>query len=965
MKIVVPTCQGPFKGKRQSGLVLLLLFVWGAGFTQELASFSNSLPLDGSFSTEVDLNTVLEFADQPDERLLLEELEKVDNWLNFSEHYQEKEEKRIWARIAIDVTAAASLRTVLYLHDLQSVNVYLKTPADIWTKTKAGRLVQPSKLLLPAGLVMPGKGHSTQVPLELQPGRNHIYLEVDFYVRGPFRPRLNLYPEKYWQQQVGQEFERRIGVHLLFIGALWMLAIYHLLIYLQRRDPAFFWYALYTLISSFMIMIESGVMQIFITPGYPKINLLYRILLPHALLGYITYWLFLRSFINLKVVLPKADRILRSFLLGITVVSLGMAGAFLLGIKHGNYLSLKGIDYLVPLSGLLFGIVYFFIIIRLRNKLINLLLLGSLILLAGVLLNTILSLGVFYGWWVDLPFPHFLITEGAVLLEVTVFALALGYRSQQAEYERSRVEQLNELKSRFFANISHEFRTPLTVISGMADEIKGNGQQVKLIKRNSKSLLQLVNQLLDLSKLDAGLLTTKIRTRDIISYLNYLTESFYSLAQEKDLRLNFYAEEAELVMDFDEVQVQQIVRNLLSNAIKFTPAGGKIIMHARMENEGAYQYLQLKVKDTGIGIEKAEQAQVFDRFYQVDAASTREGEGTGIGLALTKELVEHAGGTIRVESILGEWTEFTVKLPVRKTGEMQHGSGDVWLEEVLPAEEIIFPVESPSLPKTADRLLIIDDNPDIASYLQHLLANRYQMTFANNGQEGIDTAFEIIPDIIISDVMMPIKDGYEVCTTLKADERTSHIPIILLTAKAGEEDRVAGLAGGADAFLTKPFNKKELFIRLEMLIELRKKLQERYQHLTSDSLSSDQETSPRSIEPSQGQSGTLELDLENQFLRKIVSMIERRIDDPTLVVGDLAKEVRLSSMQVNRKLKALTGKTGNTLVRSIRLQRAKKLLLNKEMNVSEVAYSVGFNDPNYFSRAFSAEFGISPGEFLK
>ncbi len=534
--------------------------------------------------------------------------------------------------------------------------------------------------------------------------------------------------------------------------------------------------------------------------------------------------------------------------------------------------------------------------------------------------------------------------------------IEIQLRAEIAESKTLQLKALDEAKANFYANITHEFRTPLTVIMGMIDQISGYEKERTLIRRNSLNLLRLINQLLDLAKLDSGSLKLYLVQNDILIYLQYLTESFYSMAQEKQLRLTFYAEIQELVMDFDEEKIQHIVYNLLSNAIKFTEKGGTVVLHANEVNQEEQPFLQLKVTDTGIGIPDDQLPHIFDRFYQADISDFRKNEGTGIGLALTTELVTLMGGSIAVESTLGKGTQFTLLLPVKREvittfPTSSHGPS----EALVPLVTLASPEltgDEPQEENTEDKpiLLIIEDNADVVTYIVGLLANEYHIYTASDGQAGIEKAMEIIPDIIISDVMMPKKNGYEVCASLKNDERTSHIPIVLLTAKATLQDRIEGLRGGADAYLVKPFHKEELFVRLEQLVALRKNIQARYAGKTIFTADA-----PIQKEPS----------LDDVFLQKLTAFVQAHLDDSELGVPELCRAVRLSNTQVNRKLKALTDKTPSQFIRSIRLQRSVELLKTTDLNIAEIAYEVGFNDPNYFTRSFSEEFGHPPSEIRK
>ncbi|MBK8968119.1 MAG: response regulator [Lewinellaceae bacterium] len=526
---------------------------------------------------------------------------------------------------------------------------------------------------------------------------------------------------------------------------------------------------------------------------------------------------------------------------------------------------------------------------------------------------------------------------------------------QMEKQEAAKIKELDALKTRLYTNITHEFRTPLTVIMGMADNIRGQENERSLIRRNSRNLLVLVNQMLDLSKLDSGAMQLDLIQADIINYLKYLLESFHSMAEEKGIRLAFASEVPELVMDYDEAKLQQIVYNLLSNAIKFTPAagGGVIILSVSLLRKNKQACLEIQVPDKGVGIAPGQLPHVFDRFYQVDNTMTRAGEGSGIGLALTKELVELMGGAISVQSKQGAGSAFTVQLPVKREAEKAVPQPDKQACPV-PDAAVSRPAQAPA---TDDKpqLLIIEDNPDIIAYLRSILESDYGIETAPDGQAGIDKALELVPDSIITDVMMPLKDGFEVCQTLKTDARTSHIPIIMLTAKATEADRLAGLRTGADAYLMKPFNKEELFVRLEKLIQLRRSLQERYAGAADPDYLFRPADSPTPKTPS----------LDEQFLQKIRQTIDANLGDPDLGIAQLCKAALLSHTQLFRKLKALTGEHPSGFIRKVRLHKGRQLLQTTELNIAAIAYEVGFTDPNHFSRAFSQEFGMPPSAMRK
>ncbi|WP_373514584.1 two-component regulator propeller domain-containing protein [Persicitalea sp.] len=519
--------------------------------------------------------------------------------------------------------------------------------------------------------------------------------------------------------------------------------------------------------------------------------------------------------------------------------------------------------------------------------------------------------------------------------------------------ESKRLKEIDLLKNSLYTNITHEFRTPLTVILGMADTLHSKAvaqqwsdaeQPLEMIHRNGENLLQLVNQMLDLSKLESGHLELEMLQSDVIPYIKYLCESFHSLAQEKHVDLSVHAEVDALLMDYDATKLATIISNLLSNAIKFTPEGGKVIVNLNQVSSLGQDHFSIKVKDTGKGIGEADIPYVFDRFYQADSSSARLHEGTGIGLALTKELVELMHGRITIKSQEGKGSEFMVEIPVTTTAPKG---------PAVPASSEIFHaaprIKEASLLENDQSLdlpvvLIIEDNKDVVSYLILTLENKYHCIHAENGRIGLEMAYQKIPDIIICDVMMPGIDGYEVCATLKADERSNHIPIIMLTARVEPEDRLTGLSKGADAYLAKPFEKAELLIRLEKLLAIRQLLQQKY----SSGLISNTH-----------QNGIADNGV-SKFMAKVEGIILERLEDEDFSPDQLGEAIHLSRSQVHRKIKALTGKSTSIYIRLIRLQKAKELLASDDLTISEVAYRVGFKSPVYFSQIFKETFGESP-----
>ena len=536
--------------------------------------------------------------------------------------------------------------------------------------------------------------------------------------------------------------------------------------------------------------------------------------------------------------------------------------------------------------------------------------------------------------------------------------IEIKHKNEVLNHQTEKLVELNESKNRLFSNISHEFRTPLTVILGMTDTLKtdyknqvstNTEKSLEMIRRNGKNLLHLVNELLDLAKVESGSMELELVQTDVVPFVKYFSESFHSLAESKKVNLTVYSEIDSLEMDVDINKLGAIISNLLSNAVKFTQENGKIIVHLNKIQRQTDQSLTIKVQDNGVGLAEKELQHLFNRFYQATNTSNQHQAGTGIGLSITKEFVELMKGEISVESVIGKGTTFTVQIPITNNA-MKDDKANLNVEPSVKSaapefrKEISLDESNSDLPL----LLIIEDNVDVASYLETCLKEKYQTIHALDGVIGMKMAFENIPDIIISDVMMPNMNGYEVCAALKEDERTDHIPIILLTAKVTTEDRLTGLTHGADAYLAKPFNQDELFTRLDQLILVRKKLINKLEQNGFSSVLSEKVENP-----------------QTKFVQQVIKVILTNLDNANFGPTLLAEEMSLSESQIYRKLKSITDKSTAVFIRSVRLQKAKELLQTSSKTVSEIAYEVGFNDPSWFSRSFKEEFGIPPSDLSK
>lgn len=534
-----------------------------------------------------------------------------------------------------------------------------------------------------------------------------------------------------------------------------------------------------------------------------------------------------------------------------------------------------------------------------------------------------------------------LIIHQAEKLEKTVIE-----RTAQVQKQADQLQELDQVKSRFFINLTHEFRTPLTLILGPAKRILSREKDEQTItdagtiSRNADRLLKLINQLLDLSKLEAGKMELNNTPAELISLIRRNVLLFHSLAGHKAIKLTFESNQDTLFLLIDQDKLEGILYNLLSNAIKFTEPGGLIAVELKVSGKT----FELSVTDTGIGIPENKMPYIFDRFYQVDASDTRAQEGTGIGLAITKELTGLMGGQLFVQSIPGEGTTVQVNLHLHQINAFYAGSEpvDKPLAQYVASDSDISPAQ---VNDEQPLVLVIEDNFELRRFISSILSDNYQIIEAANGEEGLALGLEHIPDLVITDLMMPLMNGYQVCTSMKSNEKTSHIPVVMLTAKADTDSRIAGLETRADAYLSKPFDQRELLATIDNLIAMRRQLQDKYDqgsiwHTNKDELPS----------------------MEQVFLEKIKRSVEAHLDDEQYSVDQLGDEIGMSRVQLHRKLKGLTNQSPGELIRVVRLQRAFELLKQKAGNVSEIAYMVGFSNPNSFSTSFSKHFGFAPSD---
>ncbi|NLP34154.1 MAG: response regulator [Clostridiales bacterium] len=533
------------------------------------------------------------------------------------------------------------------------------------------------------------------------------------------------------------------------------------------------------------------------------------------------------------------------------------------------------------------------------------------------------------------------------------------FKHAQKMLEVQKAHEVDELKIRFFTNISHEFKTPLTLIMTPIEKLikETQSQEHKTILsiayRNTQKLLKMVNDILDFRRLDLNKMTLNLRNGDIIPFIRNICQSFSSLAADKSINLTFTSFINTLPMDFDAEKIEKIISNLLSNSLKYTESGNIDVSIGICETLPSNKKdLSIKVSDTGIGIAKEHLEKIFERFYRIESPHKNMPQGTGIGLHLVSEYVKLHNGKISIESTEGKGTSITILIPISNANNFALEHNEV-IEEVMDATQtestlINKDYNKSTLNKHLPMLLIVDDNEDFCSFIEHLFHKDYHVITAHDGQEGYAIVLDQLPDIILCDVMMPVMDGYAFCRKVKADIRTSHIPILLLTAKSSEENQYLGIEAGADDYISKPFNIDILKLKIEKIIERQKVLQNRFKKQI--------DISPSPIEIKT---------MDEKFVEKAISIVEENIGDPEFLVEDLCKDMGMSRVYFYKKILALTNKTPSEFIRLIRLKRAADLLKKSQMFVNEIAFQVGFNDPKYFRKYFKEEFGITPSEYKK
>lgn len=756
-----------------------------------------------------------------------------------------------------------------------------------------------------------------------------------------------------------QIYQFNNSFNIFMFGVTFIIFLYHILQFFYLREKVMLWFSVWLL---FIMLIQAMTVGLIIGS---LTNFRYSLFIIITNGVFYSFWFFGRSFIESKEKFPRLDKMMIGLASFVLLESL-FVSIYVPIFNVQPFFTGVGIHFYILFIYCLLSIVLSFVLILQKENFAKYFGLGSMIATIFLLIGTLWSMGFInaISSFVD---PY----STGMFLQIIIYSFGKAYRrqviqnqiseeriaAQVTKGEMERIKDLDEVKTRFFTNISHEFRTPLTLILGplkkallnsdSKDEtVTINKKDFNIIKKNSIRLQHLIDQLLDISKIESGQVYLSLNQGGIIRFIRSLIFSFENISKLDNISINTSFPNENDDAYFDKDKLEKIITNLLSNAFKYTPKNGSINFSVEYNSD----YLYLEITDTGKGINKDDLKRIFDRFYRVEG--TRE-KGSGIGLALTKESIDLLNGKISVDSIKNIGTTFKIKLPISlkklpqsiSVGKSFKDQSEQPFKEKFT--ESISLLSHKSYPQSEDHplALIVEDNPDLQYFIGEVLMDTYSILIAENGVEGERLAFEHTPDIIITDIMMPKKDGYELCHSLKSDSKTSHIPIIMLTAKAGTANRIGGLTKGADAYLTKPFNEKELLIRMKNLIETRKHFWEHFK--TLDMLLVDD------IDVSS---------IDDRFLQDVFQTIKQNIGNEKFGVENIARAVGFSRSQLHRKLKALSGKSANQLITEMRLNKAHKMLKSKIGSVSEIAYAVGYSNLSYFAKSFKEKFGSLPSK---
>lgn len=758
------------------------------------------------------------------------------------------------------------------------------------------------------------------LPLEQ---KNIVFKKELFVPKLDKLSKISLYSNDNFESMLLSYYRTNHTITVLFSllsGGLFLLFFYNFFMFFKTEVKTYLYYSAYLLFTFLNLFLIIDRVQLTYTGKIMSHFTLVQELT--YTLSFIFYTLFAQSI--LITISPKIKKLF--------TICVGFMVSYLVYVFIFSYVNNANVsiyDIIIGLSFRIISLLFASIIIfqlfkQYDQQYIKYIFIGSLILTTSYLLHVIMNI-------IDGPrlSNHFFNLIGA-LLEILFFTYALHIKTLEIEKAKAKVENLNELKSRFFANISHEFRTPLTLIKSPIQNLLSNNndqyqvKQLAMIDKNSDRMLELIDQLLELSKLDSGKINLILKEGNLIAFMHNIVEPFEQLSIEKDLFFSKSIQKHENNYRYDKDVIEKITTNLLSNAVKYSTANGKINFDFKIDNSNFI----LTLSNETNGLKKEDTSKIFDYFYQKDDSKI----GFGIGLSLVKELVELYNGKIKTK-IDNNILTFIVFLPLETVQK------DNTIIEKKQEKTILDENELPIV-------LIVDDNQDIREILKDILKAKYQILEAKDGEQALQIALKEIPDCIISDVMMPRMNGFEFTKAIKSNELTSFIPVVLLTAKSSDESHLEGLKSTADAYLTKPFNNEIVKETINQIISERQKLHDRY--------SKELILKPTDIVINS---------IDEKFLEKLQVILNQEFANADFTSDDFASQMSMSRMQLHRKLKSLLGVSSTEFLRKERLKMAATLLEKGNGNISEIIYSVGFNDVSYFNRCFKEMYHCTPSEY--
>lgn len=848
-----------------------------------------------------------------------------------------------------DYEAANKKDTYLTFGDFDQMWLYGIIDQKIGDEQANGRLIKPGEravMGIPYGFIFDSQAEGILAKV-----KNYFFQEEQM-----IDPQF-VTSAQFIKHQLEQQKARKNNVLFLgvLLGILFPFLISATTFYLLRRKLYYLYWSLYvfsTMVITLYFFEKYSHIDVFFS-FYPSISIYFERLL--SIPQFVFFLLVLHSFLDLPPKLAWFKKVLRGFLGYIIVINtLDFVVVLLFGQTNWMFSFLN--IAVAPLF--IFTPMLIVILLRLKKLETNLVLLGFGFFITGIVMS-ILELQHISFFSNNLILENYMIPLciGSIL-DVACFSLAITFKDRQSEERKvaslaqlQSTHHLQEAKNKLYQNLTHEFRTPLSNILNMADLIERQPtedleEKLYRIEQNGQNLLGLVNQMLDLAHLDAGAIRLNLKKGNLIGLLKYVVEAFQYKAKQGQIKLHFESDLEELWLDFDPTRLQQIISNLLSNAIKFTPKDGQITCAVKVVNSND---VSIKVSDTGIGIPKSDIPHLFERFFQVEKHRKNNQIGTGLGLSIVKELVELMEGEILVDSEEGRGTSFHIHLPiVNRTNVPEIDDFDInsQVEEFKKDKTTSSDSQVPS--EETATMLIVEDNEDVVFYLKVLYGDSYTILSASDGELGLKMAIEHVPDIILSDIMIPKLNGLTMCQMLKRDIRTSHIPIILLSAKSSPQEIAKGIEMGADAYLPKPFFEEELSLRIANALSARQQLTQYFR--SQDLLPS-------------FWNGKMDKDI--CFYGQLAKLIEDNLDSSSLDIAFLCKELYMSRTQLYRKVKAITDKPVAHLIRDIRLKKAKYLLENTSDTIQYICVQIGIKDTSHFAQIFQKEFGLMPSEYRR